>query len=239
MSLTVWITRTDSSAAASAQAVEAAGFTPLVAPLLKLTVASTPDRVPPSDHALAFTSRNGVRAFASLTDRRHWPVFTVGDATAQMARNYGFKSVRSAGADVAALGRLIISEQAGRPSFHGVTHMSGVHVAGDLVGDLKAKGLTAHREIIYAADAISDLPPNVTSALNINKPLAVMLYSPKAAHILLRHLPEHFNAPLHCVSLSETIDAVLGERNFASRIIAAAPNETALIEALETLGARA
>ena len=39
--------------------------------------------------ALAFTSINGVSAFAELSDRRDLPTFCVGDATADAARELG------------------------------------------------------------------------------------------------------------------------------------------------------
>lgn len=233
----VWITRTDTSAATSAKAIRAAGFTPLIAPLLKLTVASTPASAPPDDHALAFTSPNGVRAFASLSNRRHWPVFTVGDATAQLCRDYGFETVHSASGDVEALEKLILKSHKSLPSFQGVTHLSGVHVAGDLVGALIAGELTASREIIYATDSVAELPPAIRVTLDEGKPIAVMLYSPKAAHTLIRCLPVADRASLHCVSLSTHVDAALGadDAGFGSRHIADAPNETALIARLETL----
>lgn len=233
----VWITRTDTSAATSAKTVSAAGFTPLIAPLLKLTVASTPASAPPDDHALAFTSPNGVRAFASLTDRRHWSVFAVGDATAQLCRDYGFETVHSASGDVEALAKLILGFHDKTPSFQGVTHLSGVHVAGDLVGALTNGGLVAMREIIYATDSVAELPPAIRVTLDMGSPIAVMLYSPKAAHTLIRCLPVDDRAPLHCISLSANVDAALGtdDAGFGSRHIADAPNEAALIARLETL----
>jgi len=237
VTLPVWITRTDTSAASSAKAIRDAGFMPVIAPLLKLTVASTPASAPPDDHALAFTSPNGARAFASLTDRRHWPVFTVGDATAQLCRDYGFETVHSASGNVEALAKLILGFHDKAPSFQGVTHVSGVHVAGDLVGALKEGKLTVAREIIYATDSVSALPANARKAIDEGKPIAVMLYSPKAAHTLIRCLPVADRASLHCVSLSTHVDAALGadDAGFGSRHIADAPNETALIARLETL----
>src|SRR5204863_98418 len=53
--------------------------------------------------ALAFTSANGVRAFADASGERSLKVFAVGAATALAARQAGFKSVLSADGDVEAL----------------------------------------------------------------------------------------------------------------------------------------
>ena len=232
--LRVWITRTDASCAASAKAVMSAGYTPLSAPLLTLAPSSTPSGAPPDDHAIAFTSANGVRAFVALTDRRHWPVFAVGAATAAFARARGFKDVECADSDVDGLADLICKR-----SPNAVTHLSGVHVAGDLVGILTGAGITAKREIIYAARAVTVLPQRAKDALSTPGPIAVMLYSPKGAHIFLKLLPKASLAGLHCVSISAAVDAVLeshdGASDIASRHIAAGPHEPSMIEALECI----
>ena len=81
----IWITRAAPEAEATAQRVRALGHEPVVASLLEVQAGGeTPDLA--GVGALAFTSRNGVRAFAALSPERNLPVLTVGDATAQAAR---------------------------------------------------------------------------------------------------------------------------------------------------------
>jgi len=99
----IWITRAQPGADATAERVRALGHEAIVAPLLAV-------RVIPDVHidlrgvaALAFTSANGVRAFADASGERGLKVFAVGAATAQAARAFGFKSVLSADGDVEAL----------------------------------------------------------------------------------------------------------------------------------------
>jgi hypothetical protein len=106
----VWITRAQPGASRTAARLRDMGFTPLIQPLLAVETLSPP--VPDLDRfaALAFTSRNGVAAFAALTSRRDRPVFAVGDATAQAAREAGFVAVRSASGDLTALARRIAAE---------------------------------------------------------------------------------------------------------------------------------
>lgn len=224
----VWITRTDTSAEKSAKAVALAGFTPLLAPLLKLVASSVEHAAPDDDCALAFTSQNGVRAFAALTDRREWPIFAVGDATAKLAKDYGFSDVKSAGGDVEALAELIIGS-----GFDIIVHLSGVHVAGDLVGALNGAGLKATRTIIYSTEAVSALPENVDLALRAGTPLAVMLYSPKAAHIFRRLTTGYDLRALTCVSISSNVDGVLDGLELGARYIAKTPDEPAMIAMLE------
>lgn len=228
----VWITRSDQSAPQSAKAVEAAGFTPLIAPLLTIAAAGVPAAAPADDAVLAFTSPNGVAAFAALSDKRHYMIYAVGDATADKAKALGFSYMASAHGDVDALAKLIIAD---KPS--SVVHYSGVHVAGDLVGALRAAGLEASRQIIYAAQAVADLPVAARQALAEHKRHAVLLYSPKGARTFLSVMQRGGFAGRYAdmimVSLSPNIDAALGQGTFFARHIADAPNEAALISALE------
>lgn len=109
---TVWITRAQPGAQATARRVEALGFTALIDPLLEIR-----DLSPVVDltgvTALAFTSANGVEAFARLTPARDLPVFAVGEATAQAAHAAGFARPSSADGDVEALARLIAETHPG------------------------------------------------------------------------------------------------------------------------------
>ena len=228
----VWVTRTHPSAEASAEALKRAGFTPILGPLLTVQATSTPNAAPPEGAALLFTSPNGLRAFTALTDRRHWRVYCVGDATADLAMRYGFDDVINAGGDVNDLAKVII---AAKPE-HSV-HYSGVHVAGDLVGALTAAGLSAERSIIYAAYPVATLPETVGRALAEHKRLAVLFYSPKGAQTFTALMKQsgqvHRSTDMIAVSLSAKIDACLGSAEFASRHIAGRPDEETLFSALE------
>jgi len=75
--------------------------------------------------ALAFTSRNGVAAFAALSDDRSLPVFTVGDATAEAARTAGFAAVRSAAGALEDLARLLAEAAPGLVLAPGALEPSG------------------------------------------------------------------------------------------------------------------
>jgi uroporphyrinogen-III synthase len=133
--LKIWITRAEPGASRTAARLKALGRDPLVAPLLEvhpLAVSIDLDGV----GALAFTSANGVRAFAALSEDRGLPVFAVGGATAEAARAAAFTSVTSAEGDVAALAQTIV---ANRDRFAGLVLAPGPREpAGDLVGALAA-----------------------------------------------------------------------------------------------------
>ena len=99
----IWITRAQPAADATAERVRALGHEALVAPLLAVRPLSGVEVDLSGIAALAFTSANGVRAFADLSGERSLRVFAVGAATAQAARAAGFKLVLSADGDVEAL----------------------------------------------------------------------------------------------------------------------------------------
>jgi uroporphyrinogen-III synthase len=105
--LRVWITRAEPGASRTAARLQDMGLKPIIAPLLVVEPLTPvlPDLA--IFTALAFTSPNGVAAYASLTPRRDHAVFAVGDATAQAASAAGFPDVRSAQGDLTALARLI------------------------------------------------------------------------------------------------------------------------------------
>ena len=103
----VWVTRTEPGASRTARRLKALGHEPLVEPVLE--VHPLPAAIDLGGvGALAFTSGNGLHAFAKLNPDRGLPVFTVGEATAKAAREAGFGSVMSAGGDVQALAMLIV-----------------------------------------------------------------------------------------------------------------------------------
>ncbi len=106
----VLVTRPEDDARSLVAALEARGHEALVAPML--TIAPAPGVEAPlaldGVQALVFTSANGARVFARLSDERDLPVFTVGDASAAAARDAGFARVERAGGDVEDLARLII-----------------------------------------------------------------------------------------------------------------------------------
>ena len=99
----IWITRAQPGAGATAERVRALGHDALIAPLLAVRALPDVEVDLGGVAALAFTSANGVRAFADICAERAIRVFAVGAATAQAARASGFKLVLSADGNVEAL----------------------------------------------------------------------------------------------------------------------------------------
>ena len=81
----IWVTRAQPGAGATADRLRSMSFEPLVAPLLEVRPLAGGPIDLTGVTALAFTSANGVAAFAVRSEERSMPVFAVGGATAEAA----------------------------------------------------------------------------------------------------------------------------------------------------------
>lgn len=224
----VWITRARPGAEATAARLSALGFSPLIDPLLEVRdLPWTADLA--GVGALAFTSRNGVTAFAQASEERGLPVFAVGAATADLAAEAGFSRIESADGDVAALAALIAAR---RETFSGaLLHPAAAEPAGDLVSPLVRAGIEART--IPAYESVVRAPSAETLAV-LNDLHAVLLHSPKAARALAAVLIERPAPALRAFCLSPAAAAPLVALSADGRLgpVAAAPRprETALFE---------
>lgn len=226
----VWITRARPGAEATAARLSALGFSPLIDPLLE--VRDLPWTADLSGvGALAFTSRNGLAAFARANARRDLPVFAVGAATADLAAEAGFSRVESADGDVAALAALIAAR---RKAFEGaVLHPAAAEPAGDLVSPLARAEIQALAIAVY--ESVVRAPAAETLAV-LGDLGAVLVHSPKAARALAAVLTAHPAPGLKAFCLSPAVAAPLGPLCADGRLgpVAAAqrPRETALFDLL-------
>lgn len=212
----IWITRARPGAEATALRLTSLGFTPLIAPLLEVRPLS-----PMIDlagiQALAFTSRNGVAAFAALSNDRSLPVFTVGDATARAARDAGYASVRSAEGDLSALAALIRAEASGLT----ILSPTAAEPAGDLAALLS--GVAHIRSVpVYETTPTGAAPPEGWDT--------VLIHSPRAARVLAETALR--TEGRLAVAISPAAAAALAAMAFAEVRIALSPTEDALLDAL-------
>jgi uroporphyrinogen-III synthase len=210
------VTRTRPGADRTADRLRALGHEPVVAPVLEVRTlpwSAELERV----GALAFTSANGVRAFAAVSGTRDLPVFAVGDATAAAAGAAGFRAVRSAAGNVEALARTLA---AAGPFGGPVLHVAGARRAGDLAGALAATGLETHTITAYETVATGAAAPTGIDA--------VLVHSPEAA----RRLAALWAGDILFACMSEAAAAPLRDGGDRRVAVAAGPNETALLALL-------
>ena len=164
--------------------------------------------------AILFTSANGVRAFAEATQRRDFRAFAVGDATAAVAREAGFAEVTSAAGAVDDLARLVIGRL--KPKAGAVFHAAASVTAGDLQGLLEAAGFSVRRAALYEAVESQRLSDSTRGAITRHEIDAALFFSPRNAATFVRLAADLEEGCKHMVA------------------VAAAPNESALLVALES-----
>lgn len=133
--------------------------------------------------ALAFTSVNGVRAFARRKQvHPPIPAFAVGAATAEALRQIGFSQVHEASGDSDSLAELI----ADKPPFGALIHIAGRDRAGDLASAVRAHGIVFKQVVAYRAQAMTALPEEIVQALETGASDGVLIFSSRTAEIFLR-----------------------------------------------------
>jgi uroporphyrinogen-III synthase len=165
--------------------------------------------------ALAFTSRNGVDAFAALTGERELPVFAVGDATAERAAAAGFVSVRSAAGALGDLARLLAAETSGPVLAPGALEPSG-DLPALLAGRVEVRALAVYEAVSTGASA-----PGAFDA--------VLVHSPRGGRALAALGPF---AGQVVVAISGAAAASLAGASGLQLRVASHPDEAALFEAL-------
>ena len=224
----IWITRAQPGADVTAERVRALGHDAVVAPLLAVRVLPDVEIDLRGVAALAFTSANGVRAFADASGERALKVFAVGAATALAARQAGFKSVLSADGDVEALAEGIAVR---RGELRGaVLHPGATEPAGDLAGSLEKHGVEARRLILYETAPV-DLAAAEAEALARSD--AVLLHSPRAAQVLARLLKAHPAPQLRALGLSKAVVRPLLRTPLAAKAFPPMPLEAALLNLID------
>lgn len=216
----IWITRAEPGASRTAERLTGMGHHPVVVPLL--SIAPLTNVALPSFgkyRALAFTSPNGVEAFARLTQTlRDLPTFCVGDTTRDAALCLGFHAAHSAEGDIHALAQLIKNS-----GLSGAILAPGAREpAGDLPSLLP--NLLVHRLPVYAAfETRAPTPANIDT---------ILIHSPRAARALAQTLAPDQAPDLTVLTISEAAAAPLKALNFKEMHISATPDETSLLTPL-------
>lgn len=178
------LTRPDDEARALALKLAAAGHESLIEPMLTIS----PDGDAPLDLAgaqgLLLTSANGARALRGRAAPPELPVFAVGDATAEAAREQGFNRVESADGDVENLATLVAHRL--DPGDGALVHVAGSVAAGDLAGRLANEGFDVRRAVLYRAHVATTLSVECRNALEGGTLDGALFFSPRTAAAFVR-----------------------------------------------------
>jgi uroporphyrinogen-III synthase len=238
--MAVLVTRPAPDNQRTAAALRARGYHALLSPMLRFEAVAFQDDGAACD-GIILTSANAVRALAhhpAMERLVELPTFTVGDQTAEAARRAGFRNVVSAKGDAEALNELIVKAAAAEKIKKGAAlrYFAGADRARDLAGDLGAQGFVVTTHTVYRMTPVHDFAPDMIGAFASGEIDAVLHYSRRTARAFVdaaRTDGVEISAlalPQCCIS--DAVAAVLREAGATRVVVARAPDEEAVIDAL-------
>jgi len=234
----VLITRHKSAAGKLATELQTRGYDPVIEPLLEIVDTGAGVDLAGVQAVLA-SSANGIKALSrrigSENGSRDIRVLTVGDATAQTARDCGFINVESAGGDASALAglaRICCNPAGGR-----LLHVAGGHVAGTMGDPLEQAGFTVKRVVLYEARTPTALGEDTVRRIVAGDIDAVLFYSPRTAEAFAM-LVESAGlidacASMTAVCLSAPVAETAKTIEWRQVRVASSPDGAAMLAALE------
>jgi uroporphyrinogen-III synthase len=225
------LTRPEPDAERTAAALRLHGHDVVSAPLTRIEpIADAPLGAGAS--AILITSANAASAITAHTEYAKLlglPVFAVGQRSAQAMRAAGFDDVTSADGDVGDLARTVARRV--EPGAR-LIYFAGEDRAGDLGGDLRARGFDVRTSVVYRAVIVTRLPDAATEALS-NGIEGVLHFSRSAAEAYMTaasgaDLLESALQPAH-FCLSNRVAEPLARAGAKTIHIAPRPTEAALI----------
>jgi len=184
-----------------------------ISPLMEIRL---DPRLPSLDgiKTLIFTSANGVAAYVAAKGPVSMTCYTVGDATAQAARDAGLRAI-SAGGDAEALIDRILEDDVPGP----MLHLRGAHARGEIAERLSALGCPVSQAIVYTQNAIP-LSEEAKDLLQGDAPVILPVFSPRSA-TLLGNGP--VRAMIYVVAMSDAVATSL-HLKVESCVVAAKPD---------------
>ena len=233
------ITRPKEDSTAIAERLEELGIEPVIEPLMTVEPVADAKLDLEGVQAILLTSRNGVRALTDVTERRDIVVYAVGDSTAELARENGFKSVESASGDNESLAELV--RQRLKPGDGALLHAAGAAVAGDLAGTLTGDGFDVRRQELYAARPAAALSVATCGMLSDDAIDLVLFFSPRTAQTFVDLINQaglaDACADMTAVCLSEAVARAVGALAWREVHTAGRPDLRSMIEVAASAGA--
>lgn len=227
------MTRPEPDASLSAERLRALGHTVIVSPVLEI-IFSHEALLWCSGVDFVVTSRNGMRALVDLGDdamRSDAAIFTVGDATAALAKEAGFLRVFSASGAVDDLVRLIEAENPAR-----LLYICGRERKGNLEEKLRACGISVDLAERYHANFASQFSAQAISAFEDQSIDGVVFYSTRSAeafnHLMKQQLISYSTKQMTYFCLAKAALCVFDSDVRMSAIVAGRPDEQSLFDAI-------
>lgn len=219
---TLLMTRPERSARQFVQALGPLpdGFEVIYSPLIDI---KTTGPLPDLDGigGVVFSSKNGVAAWRDLGGPVVDICYTVGDATAEAARQIGFTPISASGAADDLVAHIIDDAPTVR-----LLHIHGTHTRGEITERLTAAGIPTESATIYDQPLLP-LSDQAKTALAGNRPVILPLFSPRTAAQFVAEA--NAKAPILVGALSNSVAKPLETKNYMSLVIADQPNSPSMI----------
>ena len=233
----VLVTRPKSDAAELQARLEALGHEVSVEPLLEIEPLNIDPAVFSAAQAVVATSRNALRALAAskaFDPARTLPLFAIGEATAEMARELGFFQVIAGPGTGRGLVPVIAA--AAKSGNGPLVHVAGETLAFDLAGALAEHGYETRLVTAYRAVPTAQFSAGAEEAISAGMIDTVILMSPRTAAIFAQlagttKLKEKARR-LTFLCLSAGVAEKLSLLHPLRVVVAAKPNTEAMLETL-------
>ncbi|HQZ14190.1 MAG TPA: uroporphyrinogen-III synthase [Devosia sp.] len=226
------VTRPQPDADDTVARLRALGIDATLCPLLEFDTLSTTLPAATGFAAIALTSGNALRALGERGEMAQYTklrAYTVGDRTADRAREAGLADVVSAGGTFADLVELLAHARLRGPVFY----PAGREHSGDLAKSLAPYGVMVITAQVYAMNPVASLPPGVREDLADGTIGAALFYSRRTAEAFVRladdGLERAARARLGVLCLSEGVAEPLVNAHFVRVGLADHPSEEAMM----------
>ncbi len=237
MSRKIVILRQPEDSTELADAVRAAGFEPLVEPVLDIVHLAADYSGIDEQTPLIFTSAHGVQALAAAYAGRANPVFAVGRNTADAAELAGFTKIETAAGTVEGLADLL-SDPAHKALISPV-YIRAEHVSRDLNGILAKNGIEIREIVGYQATPAQNLSLSLLQSLDKREINAVAFFSGRGAEVFAELIEQYGRTvrlkPVRALCISEHVVQSVSVLPFHQALLAETPDRYGMMKLVESL----
>lgn len=182
--------------------------------------------------AMVLTSANALRALKERGELQKYidlPVFSVGEKTAQAAKNAGFRNIQTANGDAASLIDLLKQQEFKNSLFY----PSAKTISVDIAAALAPSGVLVITSPVYKMSAVNTLSDETVQNLQAGNINAIMFYSRRTAQIfcdvMTAKLSNDRRAALTMMCLSENVAMPLLGAKFPRIALSDYPSEEGMM----------
>lgn len=223
------LTRPQEDSEKLAQQLRKHGIDSIISPVLEIKYLDQSLKQVTSTDAIFISSRHAI-AQADETIK-HVPLYTVGESTANFARQQGFSDVRMAGGTLAEAAAGLKNNT----DIQSLLYLRGRDISESLIALLPH--ITVNERITYQASAVNSMKPEAFTALKEKNVQGVIFYSARTARIFAQMATESeiksLLVPLFAFCLSEQIRGSLTKDLWRDVIVAEQPDSDSLIKCIK------